>query len=151
MSLRPRSRKTGTALAAGLLTAAATMTMAAAPTANAASGTRLAANVPSTSPAPERFIPNASGSIACPSGRACAVVTNAGTKYFFQFYKYGRYRLSYFLGSGPVHNNQTGSAAMRFYDRNGVQLRDRGCVRAGGHEWINWDPVWYIGLTQTPC
>ncbi|MEU5883991.1 hypothetical protein [Spirillospora sp. NPDC047279] len=151
MGLRPRSRKAGTGAVVGLLAAAATMTMAVATPANASSATRLAAPPPSTSPAPERVVFTPGGTVDCPSGRACAGVPVAsGGGYVFQFYKYGRYRLNYFLGTGPVYNNQTDRAAMRFYDRNGVQVKN-GCLPPKVHRQINWDPIWYIGLTQTPC
>ncbi|WP_325153021.1 hypothetical protein [Amycolatopsis sp.] len=135
-------------LAAGVLPAQAAPVSSALPVAQSAS---VAAAEPSTSPAPARRVWVSVGEVHdCPTGYACATPTwgsNGGWE--FQFYNYGTYSLANFTGdSGSVSNSQTGNAGMRLLDQSGRVIR---CQWAGTGDYVNWDPVWYIQLSATPC
>ncbi|WP_370963788.1 hypothetical protein [Amycolatopsis sp. cg9] len=137
-------------LATGVLPAQA------APAERASDGVGKAASVaaaePTTWPAASRRyrVPHGS-SLDCPSGYACTTTNDDSTgSWRFEFYSYGTYSLNNWFGqNGSVSNSQTGDAGMRLLDQNGKVLR---CQWAGtGDIGINWDPVWYISLSATPC
>ncbi|WP_410641410.1 hypothetical protein [Amycolatopsis sp. lyj-346] len=119
--------------------------------AGTAESASVAAAEPSTSPAPARRVWVSVGEVHdCPTGYACATPSwgpNGGWE--FQFYNYGTYSLSNFYGdSGSISNSQTGNAGMRILDQNGRVIR---CQWAGTADYVNWDPVYYITLSSTPC
>jgi len=120
----------------------------------AARSASVAAAEPSTSPAPARRVWVSVGELHdCPTGYACATpswgANGANGGWEFQFYNYGTYSLSNFTGnSGSINNSQTGNAGMRILDQNGKVIR---CQWAGTADSVNWDPVWYISLSPTPC
>lgn len=117
----------------------------------AAKSASVAAAEPSTSPAPARRVWVSIGEVHdCPAGYACATPSwGANGGWEFQFYNYGTYSLSNFTGnSGSINNSQTGNAGMRILDQNGKLIR---CQWAGTADSVNWDPVWYITLSPTPC
>jgi len=106
---------------------------------------------PNTSPpAAVRYEYYGSGGLQCQSGYACTTLEYpAGViRWVFKFYYYGTYSLSHWSGTGWAANSQTGGAAMRLLDRNGYQIT---CVPAGDWRYVNWDPVWFIRLTSSPC
>ena len=87
--------------------------------------------------------------VGCPYHHGCAVVPYGNGWYVFKFYYYGIYYLSYWLGSGFVINYQSAGAAMRFYNSAGVQVL---CLPAESAPIrMNWDPIWSIQLTASPC
>ncbi|NIK56107.1 hypothetical protein [Kribbella shirazensis] len=104
---------------------------------------------PTTSPAAasRKWYPGGS-LVPCEPGYACAGVPWGTGGFVFKFFSYGTYRLSYWHGSGDLTNAQTGTAAVRTLDQNGVQI---GCRNPGGRARPSWDPVWYIRLTSYGC
>ncbi|MFI6299955.1 hypothetical protein ACIBEJ_50770 [Nonomuraea sp. NPDC050790] len=115
-----------------------------------AAGAEVSAAAPNTSPAAasRQFI-SGGGSVTCQSQYACASVPYGNGAYVFKFFRYGRYSLSDWLGRGIAANSQTGGAAMRLENRNQVQI---GCIPAGvSGIGVDWDPVWFINLTASPC
>jgi hypothetical protein len=120
-------------------------------TAKAASA---AAAEPTTSPAAVRRYRIAAGSSNdCPSGYACATANyDSSGGWLFEFYSYGTYSLNNWYGYGPnggISNGQTGDAGVRLLDRNGNVVR---CQWAGtAVNDIDWEPIWYISLSPTPC
>ncbi|TDW88282.1 MULTISPECIES: hypothetical protein [Kribbella] len=104
---------------------------------------------PTTSPAAasRKWYPGGS-LVPCEPGYACAGVPWGSGGFVFKFYSYGTYRLSYWHGSGDLTNAQTGTAAVRTLDQNGVQI---GCRDPHERAFPSWDPVWYIRLTSYGC
>ena len=109
-----------------------------------------AASPPNTSPAAasRQWTPN--GGYACEWGYVCTQIPYGGGYYVFKFYYYGRYNLSNWFGYTYTINAQTGGAALRLYDQYGSQVL---CLGGPNHykDWVNWDPIWSIALTSTPC
>lgn len=109
-----------------------------------------AATPPSTTPSVPHSYYSAIGNFpACNSGHACADVKYGSGYYFFDFYRYGTYSLSHWLGLGSVDNLQTGGAAVRTYDNNGHQIK---CLKPNSATFtFDWTPVWSIKLTASGC
>jgi hypothetical protein len=109
-----------------------------------------AASAPTTSPVAASRTFQTTWNPDCPSDYACAWVPYGNGRYLFKFYRYGTYYLSNWFGEeGYAANNQTGGAAMRLYDSRNVQVQ---CIPGGfGEAFVDWNPVWSIRLTATPC
>jgi hypothetical protein len=108
----------------------------------------VAASPPTTSPVVENWWYDSRGGFPqCPYHYACAHVPWYSGFYFFKFYYYGTYKLYNWYGWGWASNNQSGFAAMRLLDVNRHQVT---CLVPA--LWsVNWDPIWYIRLTSSPC
>ncbi|MBE3200184.1 MULTISPECIES: hypothetical protein [Parafrankia] len=111
-----------------------------------------AAPAPSTSPVANQvlFVTSLNSAPAgCPYNYGCAYVPYGGGWYVFKFYYYRTYYLSNWFGVGPVVNFQSAGAAMRLYNSAGAQIT---CIPAdSAPTTANWDPVWSIRLTSSPC
>jgi hypothetical protein len=133
-------------IARGLVVAALATAAIAVPT------SAFAASAPTTSPAAYSRVFQTTSGFTCDSGFACAKVPYSNGWYIFKFYNYGTYGLSNWFGEGIAFNSQTGAAAMRLYDGSGNQVE---CIPGGppAHydDSENWDPIWSIKLTSSPC
>lgn len=108
--------------------------------------------VPTTSPSGpstsvKRTFIESYENFVCAQGWACATVPYANGWYLFSFYQYRTYNLSNWSGVGGTFNNQHSNASMRLYNGSNVQVL---CIPAGGPD-VNWNPIWSIRLSATPC
>jgi hypothetical protein len=141
-------------LAVAALVAAAAGAPTSASAATPVEGTRSAeptigfAPAPTTSPAVSRQFLTNRNDFDCPNGYGCALVPYGNGYYFFKFYNYGTYYLSYWSGTEAAFNAQTDGAAMRLYDSSGSQVK---CIPAYDWDYVDWEPIWSISLTASPC
>jgi hypothetical protein len=107
---------------------------------------------PSTSPSATHIyscLPGCDTLPGCSSGYACAYLSGNNRDWEFQFFNYGGYSLSNWFNTGPLVNHQTGGASVRTYDLSGRQIQ---CFAPRSASYgVNWNPVWRINLTSTPC
>ncbi|HEX5496091.1 MAG TPA: hypothetical protein VFX70_16100 [Mycobacteriales bacterium] len=110
---------------------------------------------PSTSPSAEHIFTCHPGHAdcgalpGCQSGFACAYVVVGELEWQFQFFNYGAYHLSNWVGTNALANHQTGGAAVRTYNVSGGQIH---CYapRTAAYS-VDWNPVWRINLTSNGC
>jgi hypothetical protein len=82
----------------------------------------------------------------CRSGRVClAVGQGDGNHTVFELYYCGERSLTDFMGAGAITNNQSGGAAVRLENKDGVVVSTIPANNTPTR--IYWDPVWYL----TPC
>jgi hypothetical protein len=109
-----------------------------------------AASPPSTSPTVSHTYYSSSSSIpACSSGYACTIVAYGSGYYVFNFYNYGTYSLSNWIGHGGLTNAQTGGAAVRTYNSSGNQISCYPAAHITAE--VDWTPAWSIKLTSSGC
>ena len=109
-----------------------------------------AATPPSTSPSvSHKYYSSGADIPACASGYACAIVAYGSGYYVFNFYTYGTYSLSNWIGQGGLTNAQTGGASVRVLNSSGTQID---CLPAEPITYeVNWSPAWKIRLTSSGC